>query len=76
MKIKELLKMQEIIHNNKIPSDIEDIINLEHLSLHKKEYVSVKDMDLIYFLRHFASVKKLSIHYQNRLEDLKECLEE
>ena len=54
MKVSELLKIQGIIDNRIIPSDMNDNKLNEHYSKSKGEFMSILDMDLIHLVRSYS----------------------
>ena len=54
MKVKDLLKIQGIIDNRIIPSDMNDNKLNEHYSKSKGEFMSILDMDLIHLVRSYS----------------------
>ena len=54
MKVSELLKIQGIIDNRIIPSDMNDNKLNEHYSESKGEFMSILDMDLIHLVRSYS----------------------
>tara|TARA_A100000171_G_scaffold51744_1_gene67111 strand:- start:2558 stop:2806 length:249 start_codon:yes stop_codon:yes gene_type:complete len=51
MKLKEILKIDEIMSGRKTPCDIVEFLEDEYYSTSKKDFVKYGDMDLIHFIR-------------------------
>ena len=53
MKIKKVVDVLQTINENKIPSDIEDLLETEHWSVGLDKFIDIGDMDMYHLLRTF-----------------------
>jgi hypothetical protein len=53
MKIKKVVNVLQTIDENKIPSDIKDLLKIEHWSVGLDKYIDIGDMDMYHLLRTF-----------------------
>tara|TARA_R100000655_G_scaffold100508_1_gene144971 strand:+ start:223 stop:498 length:276 start_codon:yes stop_codon:yes gene_type:complete len=74
MKVQELLKLQKVITNRAIPSDINEDDISDHYSTSKSEYINILDMDLVHLIRSYS--KCIADEYvPNTTENLREKLD-
>ena len=72
MKVSELLKIQGIIDNRIIPSDMNDNKLNEHYSKSKGTFKNILDMDLIHLIRSYN--KTLSHRDEYPDDDVYDCI--
>ena len=53
MKIKKVVNVLQTIDENRIPSDIKDLLKIEHWSVGLDKYIDIGDMDMYHLLRTF-----------------------
>jgi len=53
MKIKQVIKIAEVVAEKKLPSDMYDLDNMHHYSKNQDEVVSIANMDVVHFIRAF-----------------------
>jgi len=53
MKIKKVVNVLQIIDENKIPSDVEDIMETKYFSEERNKDIEIGEMDLYHLLRCF-----------------------
>ena len=53
MKIKKVVNVLQTIDENRIPSDIKDLLKIAHWSDGLDEYIDIGDMDMYHLLRTF-----------------------
>jgi len=78
MIVRELLKIQAVIEERKVPCDMHDDELNQHYSESKKQFQNILDMDLIHLIRSYSkclSTKKISMSQQvkndiNEIENL------
>ena len=58
MKIKQLIKVAEAIEG-KLPADMHELDEVEHLSLHRGEPIKIADMDIVYLVRAFRHQERM-----------------
>ena len=58
MKVKQLIKISEAV-NGKLPADMYELDEVEHLSLHKGEPIKIADMDVVYLVRAFRHQERM-----------------
>ena len=58
MKIKKLIKVAEAIEG-KLPADMHELDEVEHLSLHRGEPIKIADMDIVYLVRAFRHQERM-----------------
>ena len=58
MKVKQLIKISEAV-NGKLPADMYELHEVEHLSLHRGEPIKIADMDVVYLVRAFRHQERM-----------------
>jgi len=58
MKLKQLIKISEAV-NGKLPADMYELDEVEHLSLHRGEPIKIADMDVVYLVRAFRHQERM-----------------
>ena len=58
MKLKQLIKIAEAV-NGKLPADMYELDEVEHLSLHRDEPIKIADMDVVYLVRAFRHQERM-----------------
>lgn len=58
MKVKQLIKISEAV-NGKLPADMYELDEAEHLSLHRGEPIKIADMDVVYLVRAFRHQERM-----------------
>ena len=58
MKVKQLIKISEAV-NGKLPADMYELDEVEHLSLHRGEPIKIADMDVVYLVRAFRHQERM-----------------
>ena len=53
MKIKQVIKIAEVVAEKKLPSDMYDLDSMHHYSKNQDEVVSIANMDVVHFIRAF-----------------------
>ena len=67
MKMKQLIKIAEAIHDKKLPSDMYDLDSMYHYSINQDEILSIADMDVVHFVRAFNhQARKLNKQYDDK----------
>ena len=63
MKIGNLVQLQHLVIDRKVPCDVEEILNMQYFSMSKNEFIRVGDMDLVHLLRVFNMSIDYKEHY-------------
>jgi len=58
MKVKQLIKIAEAV-TGKLPADMYELDDVEHLSLHRDEPIKIADMDVVYLVRAFRHQERM-----------------
>jgi len=58
MKVKQLIKIAEAV-NGKLPSDMYELDEVDHYSIHRDEPIRIADMDVVYLVRAFRHQERM-----------------
>ena len=72
MIVRELLKIQAVIEERKVPCDMNDDELNQHYSESKKQFQNILDMDLIHLIRSYN--KTLSPREEYPDDDVYDCI--
>ena len=72
MIVRELLKIQAVIEERKVPCDMHDDELNQHYSESKKQFQNILDMDLIHLIRSYS--KTLSHREEYSDDDVYDCI--
>ena len=72
MIVRELLKIQAVIEERKVPCDMHDDELNQHYSESKKQFQNILDMDLIHLIRSYS--KTLSHREEYPDDDVYDCI--
>ena len=72
MIVRELLKIQAVIEERKVPCDMNDDELNQHYSESKKQFQNILDMDLIHLIRSYS--KTLSHREEYPDDDVYNCI--
>jgi hypothetical protein len=76
MKIKGLIKIQSLVENRAVPSDLESLLNLTYYSKSKMQIINIGDMHLTHFVRVFAKMlENNDSPLQNEINKMRERLD-
>ena len=72
MIVRELLKIQAVIEERKVPCDMNDDELNQHYSESKKQFQNILDMDLIHLVRSYSKL----LHHREEYpeEDVYDCI--
>ena len=59
MKVKQLIKIAEAVHDKKLPSDMYELDEVDHYSIHRDEPIRIADMDVVYLVRAFRHQERM-----------------